>query len=333
MIIINILLLATCISLIFFLLQAKNKIKIQENTDVIHRDSSTNGNRISDKNGQEIDHVDRLDMEENEMETKQYLIYVYDNQSEHASSIQLLLPHYTVKCSSKNEDSFNQILKTHPNVVMMCFGDKKKSSIELCKQIKNNPETEAIPIILYSDDISEVNQILGYRAQADHFLKTPLNSELLDLIVIQSLNLHDKAIMKQNHSEMKYDYGGMVMDTANDKLIKKVVDYIRENIEDNDLNVEKLSKEIGFSRVHLNRKLKDILGVSPSNLIKTIRLKQAAYLLVTKNANISEVAYKVGFSSHSYFTHNFHTYFGMSPKEFVVKYSDMDNDKIRKLLE
>jgi len=58
-----------------------------------------------------------------------------------------------------------------------------------------------------------------------------------------------------------------------------------------------------------------------SNLIKSIRLKQAAYLLINNKVNISDVAYKVGFSSHSYFSNMFKDYFGMAPTEFVSKYS------------
>ncbi|NJO69610.1 MAG: helix-turn-helix transcriptional regulator [Bacteroidetes bacterium] len=85
---------------------------------------------------------------------------------------------------------------------------------------------------------------------------------------------------------------------------------------------------MGLSRVHLNRKLKENINISPNNLIKSIRLKQAAYLLIKNKVNVSEVAYKVGFSSPSYFSNNFREYFGMAPSEFVVKYMDSDDKEI-----
>ena len=60
----------------------------------------------------------------------------------------------------------------------------------------------------------------------------------------------------------------------------------------------------------------------------------AAFLLINNKVNISEVAYKVGFSSHSYFSNSFHDYFGLTPKEFVAKYSDCkDEDTLKRIFE
>lgn len=104
--------------------------------------------------------------------------------------------------------------------------------------------------------------------------------------------------------------------------------------ENTEFSVEELSHAVGMSRVHLNRKLKEIMNISPSNLIRSIRLKQAAYLLINNKVNISEVAYKVGFSTHSYFSNSFHDYFGMTPKEFVTKYADCsDKEMLKKIFE
>ena len=50
--------------------------------------------------------------------------------------------------------------------------------------------------------------------------------------------------------------------------------------------------------------------------------------------NVSEVAYRVGFSSHSYFSSSFKEYFGMSPTEFVQHLRDNpENDSVQKLYE
>ena len=106
-----------------------------------------------------------------------------------------------------------------------------------------------------------------------------------------------------------------------------MIDIITAHIEEPDFSVEDLSREIGMSRVHMNRKLKETMGMSPSNLIKSIRLRQAAYLLIHDKVNISEVAYRVGFSTHSYFSSSFHDYYGMSPKEFVAKYLGCTDEK------
>jgi AraC-like DNA-binding protein len=48
--------------------------------------------------------------------------------------------------------------------------------------------------------------------------------------------------------------------------------------------------------------------------------------MINNEINISEVAYKVGFASHSYFTNSFHDFFGMKPSEFIDKYKDDPNN-------
>lgn len=77
-----------------------------------------------------------------------------------------------------------------------------------------------------------------------------------------------------------------------------------------------LCADVGISRVHLNRKLKEF-GLEPlSVLIRKCRMKQAARLLADNKVNVSEVAYRIGFSSHSYFSSSFREFFGLSPKAF-----------------
>ena len=125
-----------------------------------------------------------------------------------------------------------------------------------------------------------------------------------------------------------------VIENADDKLFSKVSEAIKNSLDNSEFSVQQLSEEVGISRVHLNRKMKERYGMSPNAFIRSFRLKQAAYLLVHNKVNVSEVAYKVGFSSHSYFTTAFHEHFGMSPKEFFTYYSEKENQPaLQKLLE
>lgn len=95
-----------------------------------------------------------------------------------------------------------------------------------------------------------------------------------------------------------------------------------------------LCADVGISRVHLNRKLKEFGLEPPSVLIRKCRMKQAARLLAENKVNVSEVAYRIGFSSHSYFSSSFREFFGLSPKEFVTRLQENpDDESLRKLFE
>lgn len=92
--------------------------------------------------------------------------------------------------------------------------------------------------------------------------------------------------------------------------------------------------DVGISRVHLNRKFKEFGLEPPSVLIRKCRMKQAARLLAENKVNVSEVAYRIGFSSHSYFSSSFREFFGLSPKEFVTRLQENpDDESLRKLFE
>ena len=87
---------------------------------------------------------------------------------------------------------------------------------------------------------------------------------------------------------------------------------------DSDYNVEKLSAEIGMSRGHLYRKVKELTGFSPVEFLRNYRLKRAAEILKQKSMTVSEACYATGFSSPAYFTKCFREYFNMTPTEYAA---------------
>ena len=112
------------------------------------------------------------------------------------------------------------------------------------------------------------------------------------------------------------------MKSSDEILLEKVMRIINENLTNPSLNVEMLASNVGMSRVHMHRKLKELTNLSARDFIKSIRLKQAATLLKKKNISISEVAYATGFTNLSYFSNTFRECYGMTPKEFREQNSE-----------
>ena len=86
-----------------------------------------------------------------------------------------------------------------------------------------------------------------------------------------------------------------------DQFIIKVTQVIRTNLHNEQFNVSSLASEMGMNRTSLYRKIKEKTNKSVSKFICEIRLLRAKELLDTEEFNVSEIAYKVGFSSPSYF--------------------------------
>ena len=139
--------------------------------------------------------------------------------------------------------------------------------------------------------------------------------------------MKNKVLTDMQTTQMSVD-----TDSADNKLLKKVMDCITSHVTENNYGVNELSTDIGISRVHLNRKLKELLNITPLNLIRAVRMKNAAKLLVDNGLISSEVAYKLGFSTQSYFSGLFKDYFGITPKEFAEKYSKEENREAYKKL-
>ena len=71
------------------------------------------------------------------------------------------------------------------------------------------------------------------------------------------------------------------------------------------------------TRSSMYRKLKSLTGLSSSEFIKNIRLKRACNMLEKDAGNISDIAYRTGFSDPKYFSTCFKNEFGMSPREYI----------------
>ena len=101
-------------------------------------------------------------------------------------------------------------------------------------------------------------------------------------------------------------------------LMERIVQSVNQHLDDSEFAVEQLCSEVGISRAHLHRKMKEMTGMPVTEFIRNIRLEQAARLLRERKLNITQVAYSVGFSNLGYFSTVFRKHFGVSPRDFEV---------------
>jgi len=102
---------------------------------------------------------------------------------------------------------------------------------------------------------------------------------------------------------------------------KEVYSLCEKHLDDPDFDVEKIAALTGISRIHVNRKLKAEADVSPSAMIKQLRMEKAAALIEQRQLSLSEIALACGFSTSSYFSTAFRSYYGVSPSDYLNKVS------------
>jgi ABC-type sugar transport system substrate-binding protein len=104
-------------------------------------------------------------------------------------------------------------------------------------------------------------------------------------------------------------------DSEERQFVNHFRELLEERLGDSTLSVEALGEELGVSRVQLYRRIKNATQCTPVELLKMARLKRASELLSTTSLTVSEVAYRTGFTSPSYFAKCYKAEFGMSPTE------------------
>jgi AraC-like DNA-binding protein len=105
--------------------------------------------------------------------------------------------------------------------------------------------------------------------------------------------------------------------SLDEQFIHRIIQAIEDNIANSNFTVVDLSYAIGVSRAQLFRKVQEVTGKSPLELIRTIRLQHAAQLLEKSQLSVSEVAYRVGFNNPKYFTRHFKDQYHVLPSEYA----------------
>jgi YesN/AraC family two-component response regulator len=229
---------------------------------------------------------------------------------------QELADKYHIEEAADGETGLAKAHHLMPDLIIMDIMMPGMNGMELCRILKSDSGTCHIPVIILTAQEDFEHQMESLESGADSFIPKPFNTKYLQVSIEKLIELRRK--MKDRFGKsIRMDAQEVTLTSMDERLLQKAIDYVRTNIENPELSVEIMSKELGLSRTHLHRKLKALTGQSPVEFIKMIRMKQAAYLLNTGKLSVSEVGYRVGYNTPSYFSSSFNAHFGMSPSAYM----------------
>ena len=241
------------------------------------------------------------------------LVLVVDDNAEVRQYVaQLLGGDYDVRQAADGKEGLDTALKTVPDLIVCDVMMPVMDGLEMCRRVKEATATSHVPVILLTSNAQENQRAEGYDCGADAYITKPFSSKVL-LSRVRNL--------LENRKRLKYVYASGADDEARDEAdpdSRFMADFgrvVRERMSDSSLSVETISSALGLSRVQMYRKVKQLTGQSPVEIIRVTRLKKAERLLKTTKMTVSEISYDVGFSSPSYFSKCFKDYFGVQPGE------------------
>jgi AraC-like DNA-binding protein/TolB-like protein len=107
------------------------------------------------------------------------------------------------------------------------------------------------------------------------------------------------------------------MNHTEEQFLQKIIEIIDVNLHNEQFGVNELAAQLGMSRITLHRRVKAVICKSVSELIREARLNRALELLRNREGTVSEIAYRAGFGSITYFNTIFHEHFGFTPGEVL----------------
>ena len=103
-------------------------------------------------------------------------------------------------------------------------------------------------------------------------------------------------------------------------FIQQVEHILAANFEDANFHVQELADALPISRIQLFRNVKNFVGKTPTEYIRTFRLQKGERLLQESLFQIKEIAYRIGFKNHAHFTNSFTELYGLPPRDWRVKH-------------
>ena len=261
--------------------------------------------------------VEKAEVQSEENQEKQDRIYtiliVEDNVELRNYLKNELKKEYKVLVAENGQVGLELALQKLPDLILTDVIMPVMSGLELCKSIKADLKTSHIPLMMLSAKALVKDRLEGIDSGADMYLSKPFDMDILRSSLVQLIN--SRQIMFNKFYNGITPKAKEKTTTLDNDFIKNVLHYINENISETELSVEELASKVFLSRSQLYRKIKTLTGVSVNEFIRNVRLEKAKELIELGNDNITEISYKVGFSSPSYFTKCYKDKYGFLPTQ------------------
>ncbi len=227
----------------------------------------------------------------------------------------ILSSDYHVLLAKDGNIGTSKAFKLLPDIVLCDIMMPDMDGYEVCRQLKGNPSTKDIPIILLTACSLDEQRARGYESGAEAFMQKPFNVTTLKVRMRQLLQRKE-----QISSEIQGDWligrKAGTLSSAAATMLNRFREYVEEHIMEN-ISLDEIAQYLGYSKSKLYRELKDVTEYSPIDLVNLVRLHKAVDLMTREQQNITEAAFNTGFSSPSYFSRTFLKYYYMRPKDYI----------------
>jgi len=253
------------------------------------------------------------------------ILIVEDNNDLRSFLRDILNTNYQIVEASNGQEGVEKALQFIPDLIISDVMMPIMDGLDMVKRIKENHNICHIPIILLSAKSSLDDRITGLEQGIDDYITKPFSSSYLKVRIISLLKqrklLQEMYMANFSNNKIKKTSSAFSPSTPkvtsyDDEFIKQIMIFIEEQMDNSELTIDEIAENLMLSRTVFYRKLKSIVGLSPVDFIREIRIKRAAQLIETDELNFSQVAYMTGFNDPKYFSKCFKKQMGITPSEY-----------------
>lgn len=267
------------------------------------------------------------------------ILVVEDNEDIREYIRRTLMEDADVVTASNGLEGLNRAHEATPDIVISDIMMPEMDGITLCRTLKEDVLTSHIPVILLTAKDSLDDKEEGYESGADSYITKPFSAKLLKSrihnLMMSRRHLAEyllkrsapslapapvvetaaiSTVINTPHQEQEEE---KALNPLDRQFLDKLMEIIEEHLASEELSVTFLADKMCMSISTLYRKVMALLGVSPNEYIRHIRLGRAIEMLKSRETSINEVAYRTGFGSHSSFCKVFRKVYGMAPTEYI----------------
>lgn len=244
------------------------------------------------------------------------LLIVEDNSDVRSYIKDNLKTDYRIIEAVDGEDGLNKSTAQIPDLIVSDVMMPKMDGFKLCEILKTDERTSHIPIILLTAKAAKEDKLTGLETGADEYLMKPFDTDELKSRI---KNLIDQRKRLQEHFRNQGLIGidQQKITSVDKKFLQKSMEIINKYISDSSFSVEMLAGELAIGRSGLQKKIQSLIGETPGDLIRRIRLDKAAELIKNKFGNLSEIALEVGYNNPAHFSEAFKRQFGVTPSHYL----------------
>ena len=224
----------------------------------------------------------------------------------------MLKDSYRICTAANGQEALQMVHQQTPDAILSDVMMPVMDGYEFCRRIKADAKTERIPFILLTARLSQQHRMEGLERGADDYITKPFDLDMLNLRIANLIKWRGD----KTGTKLKPQVAEVEITPLDQQFVEQATAFVEQNLDNEALSVETLSEALNVSRVHLYKKMLSLTGSTPSEFIRTIRLRRGEQLLRQSQLSVSEIAYKVGFNHPRYFTKYFKEMYGMMPSQY-----------------